>query len=230
MKLLTIIPTQKELDYFLLACSELGLKSDSMEIGKLTINHFPTIDVAAAPGGLGKTQFAVQTQYLIDTGSWELIICTGAAGALVDNLAVGDVIIATESVEHDIRNRFGKPLLPRFPGDKFILDRCRQFLKNDSAFHLHYGPIASGDEDVVDNKRRTEIQTKTKALVVAWEGAGGARASLYSKIPFLEIRGVTDSAGSNAASDFQTNLKTVMKNVAVVISKIARCCTNQEKS
>ena len=226
MKLLTIIPTQIELDYFLHACSELGLKSDSMEVGKLTINYFPTIDVAVAPGGLGKTQFAVQTQYLIDTGNWELIICAGAAGALVDDLAVGDVVIATESVEHDIRNRFGKPIMPRFPCDEFILDQCRQFLKNDSAFHLHYGPIASGDEDVVDNTRRTAIQTKTKALVVAWEGAGGARASQYSIIPFLEIRGVTDRAGSNAAFDYQTNLETVMKNVALVISKIARCCTN----
>jgi adenosylhomocysteine nucleosidase len=229
MKLLTIIPTQEELDCFLHACSELGYKSDTMEVGKLSINHFPTIDVAVASGGLGKTQFAVQTQYLIDTGRWELVICAGAAGALVDDLAVGDVVIATESVEHDIQNRFGKPMLPKFPCDESVLGQCRQTLRSDSAFFLHYGPIASGDEDVVDSARRAAIHAQTKALVVAWEGAGGARSSQYSKAPFLEIRGVTDSAGSNAASNYRTNLKTVMSNVAIVISRLARCCHNQER-
>ena len=48
---------------------------------------------------------------------------------------------------------------------------------------------------------------RTGALAVAWEGAGGARACHFSGIPFLEIRGITDSADSDAASDFRATLE-----------------------
>ena len=43
-----------------------------------------------APGGHGKTQFAVQAQYLIDWfPSVELVICAGAGGSLALELSVG---------------------------------------------------------------------------------------------------------------------------------------------
>jgi len=57
---------------------------------------------------------------------------------------------------------------------------------------------------------------RTGALAVAWEGAGGARACHFSGIPFLEIRGITDSADSDAASDFGANLEGAMRNVAAL--------------
>src|SRR6266478_4000180 len=54
------------------------------------------------------------------TISQHLVICAGAAGALVNGLSIGDVVVATETVEHDIRNKFGLPLLPRFGSAKAI--------------------------------------------------------------------------------------------------------------
>lgn len=58
----------------------------------------------------------------------------------------------------------------------------------------------------------------TGALAVAWEGAGGARACHFSGIPFVEIRGITDRADSDAASDFEANLGSAMGNVARLIT------------
>jgi nucleoside phosphorylase len=54
--------------------------------------------------------------------------------------------------------------------------------------------IASGDEDIVTIERAAELHTQTGAVAVAWEGAGVARACLFSQIPYLEIRGITDTA------------------------------------
>ena len=52
-------------------------------IGRLPVVQFPDLGVTLARGGLGKVQFAVQTQHLLDTCSdWDLIVCAGAAGAL----------------------------------------------------------------------------------------------------------------------------------------------------
>ena len=222
MKILTVIPTKEELDQFLCAWIEQGHQSRSVATDRLSTLSFPTLSVTVAAGGFGKAQFAVQTQYLIDRELWDLVICGGAAGALLDELAIGDVVVATETVEHDIRNKFGPPHLPRFRTPPQVLERCHRALKKTpSAFRVHYAPIASGDEDVVNAERRAEIQVRTRASAVTWEGAGGARASRFAGVPFVEIRGVTDNANSTAAADYKANLKAAMKNVAQVVTSLA---------
>ena len=221
MKILTVTPIQAELDCFVDACREAGYDAEEGSTGKLPLTRFPLLDVTVAPGGLGKVAFAVHTQHLVEQGQWALVICAGSAGALVDTVSPGDVVIGTETVEHDIRNGFGKPLVPRFPGAEFILRRSRDVLEAEDSFRIHYGPIASGDEDVVDGERRAAVHAKTGALAVAWEGAGGARASRFSGVPFIEIRGVTDRAGGAVASEFRLNLERAMRNVAHVVASLA---------
>ncbi|MFA5189379.1 MAG: 5'-methylthioadenosine/S-adenosylhomocysteine nucleosidase [Verrucomicrobiia bacterium] len=217
MKILAIVPTQDEFHYFLQACLEKSYQADTAFTGKLPVTHFPALGIAVACGGLGKTQFAVQTQHLIDLAHWDWVICAGAAGALVESISVGDVVVATETVEHDIRNKFGKPMLPRFGGAKTILEHCHQTLPASSAFKVHFGCVASGDEDVVESERRKALHLQTGALAVAWEGAGGARACQFSDVPYLEVRGVSDSANGKAALDYEKNLPLVMSNVARVV-------------
>ncbi len=223
MNILTIIPTQRELDGFIQACHESGQDSESAVTGKLPLTAFPALSIAVAHGGLGKTQFAVHTQHLIEQRPWTLVICAGTSGALVDDVAVGDVVIATETVEHDFRNGFGSLRVPRFPSADHILARCRDALRQtEHTFQVHYAPIASGDEDVMEEERRAAIRAHTGAVVCAWEGAGGARASQFSDVPFVEIRGVTDNANPDAAVDFKLNVKAAMHNVAQVIVSLAQ--------
>jgi adenosylhomocysteine nucleosidase len=219
MKILTLVPIQAELDFLLQAWVDKGFQTRNSIMGRLPVAHVPELDVTLACGGLGKAQFAVQTQHLLDAcPTWDLVICAGAAGALVDVLSVGDVVVATETVEHDIHNRFGKPLLPRFAGAEAVLSGVRSVASHIESLQVHFGPIASGDEDVVDADTRRMLHQRTGALAVAWEGAGGARACHFSGVPFVEIRGITDEADSNAASDFEENLGGAMENVATLIA------------
>jgi adenosylhomocysteine nucleosidase len=105
MQILVVIPIKKELDFFRQSCLDLGLHAETVMVGKLLVTRFPELGIVVGTGGLGKTQFAVQTQYMIDVGpGWDVVICAGAAGALDDALAVGVGVIATETVEHEIRN------------------------------------------------------------------------------------------------------------------------------
>jgi adenosylhomocysteine nucleosidase len=219
MKILTLVPIQAELDFLLQAWVDKGFQTRNSIMGRLPVAHVPELDVTLACGGLGKAQFAVQTQHLLDAcPTWDLVICAGAAGALVDVLSVGDVVVATETVEHDIHNRFGKPLLPRFAGAEAVLSGVRSVASHIESLQVHFGPIASGDEDVVDADTRRMLHQRTGALAVAWEGAGGARACHFSGVPFVEVRGITDEADSNAASDFEENLGGAMENVATLIA------------
>ena len=225
MRTLVVIPTQKEFDYFLESCAEFELLAENSMIGKLPVVQFADLGISLSRGGLGKVQFAVRTQHLLDAyPDWGLVICAGAAGALVDDLSVGDVVVSTETVEHDIINRFGEPLLPRFSGAETILSALRSVTPVCNSFRVHFGPVASGDEDVVDTDRRKALHGLTGALAVAWEGAGGARACQFSNVPFVEIRGVTDRADSDAPLDYEANLRSVMRNISALIISWQKSC------
>lgn len=53
--------------------------------------------------------------------------------------SVGDVVIATKTVEYDMRNRFSPPHLPRFRTAEHVLELCRSVLQAERAFQVHYG-------------------------------------------------------------------------------------------
>jgi adenosylhomocysteine nucleosidase len=218
MKSLVIIPMQEELDAFRRFLDAQRLEGIQRQVGRLAAIHFPGPDITLVKGGLGKVQFAIHTQHVLDmTHGWDLVICAGAAGALVETLKVGDVVVATETVEHDIHNRFGRPIIPRFAGAAELIGSLRSEERDHAGFAVHFGPLASGDEDVVTAGRRGELRRRTQALAVAWEGAGAARACHFHRVPFLEIRGITDGADTKAAADFSANLETAMKHVATLI-------------
>jgi adenosylhomocysteine nucleosidase len=218
VKRLIVIPTQAEFDGFLQACTALGFSAEAARLGRFPVVHVPAQGITVAHGGLGKVQCALQTQHLLDLcPGWDVVICAGTAGALIDALAPGDVVVATETVEHDIRNKFGAPVLPRFRSADTVFAALQAGVSAQTAFTVHCGPIASGDEDVVDRERRRAIHQGTGALAVAWEGAGGARACYFSDVPYIEVRGITDHANSQAAADFKRNRPMAMRHVATLI-------------
>ena len=219
MRKLIITPMKEELNFLVQGCTKVGFHTESAMIGRLPVVRIPELDVTLARGGLGKVQFAVQTQHLLDTrNDWDLVVCAGAAGALTDEVSVGDVVVATTTVEHDYNNKFNERALPKFDGARTAIADLKSVSHSTNAFSVHFGPIASGDEDVVETERKRMLHESTGALAVAWEGAGGAKACAFSGIPFVEIRGVTDTADHNAASDFEDNLGVAMSNLAILIT------------
>ena len=79
--------------------------------------------------------------------------------------------------------------------------------------------MAGGDEDVIDVERGKELRGSTTRIAVAWEGVGGARASAFNEIPYLELRGATDTANHEAPVVFYVNLKIAMNNIAHLLLK-----------
>jgi adenosylhomocysteine nucleosidase len=173
-------------------------------------------------GGHGKVQFALRTQAFINEKRPDLVICAGACGGIASGVRVLDVVAGEATVEHDFKLRFVQRPLPSFAGEASALKLLKDYVVPEPSFGLHFGLIASGDEDVIGADRAAEIHGATKALAVAWEGAGGARACLHAGVPFLEIRGVTDSADHAAVENFRINLPKAMNNVAAVLSSLTK--------
>jgi adenosylhomocysteine nucleosidase len=221
MKILIVIPTRVELNAFLEACREQGYPGAAGKSGELPVTAFPELGTTVALGGVGKKRQTLRTQELIAAGDWELVICAGSAGALAPGPVRGDVVIATETVEYDLRKKLDDSRLPRYPGSEAILSLCRQTIETEPGFRVHYGPVASGEQFLMTGLQRAAVYQRTHALVAAMEGAGGALACQPSGVAFLEIRAVTDVGNLMAPFDFILNLKAAMKNVAQVVIALA---------
>jgi adenosylhomocysteine nucleosidase len=212
-RILILAPLAEEWSILLRACEE-RVPAEILPDLKLPCAYFPKWRLALAQGGHGKTQLAVQAQYLIDRfPTASLVVCVGAAGSLHPNLTVGDVVVGTETVEHDYRLLFATRPLPRFCGDAASLALLREAARSISGFRVAFDVIASGDEDVVSSSRAAEIRAQTGAACVAWEGSGAARAAAFNGLVSLEIRGITDAADKEAPQDFDHNLPIAMGNL-----------------
>jgi adenosylhomocysteine nucleosidase len=222
VKLLVITPIEEELDVLSGVLRELGGEDEAVPAGRAMSLSFYKSGVLLLQGGLGKAEFGVHTQHALDSlegvGG---VVCAGVAGALDESLAVADVVVATETVEHDFNWPRGER--PRFEGHGPFIDAIQNAdVQTGGAFSIHFGPVASGDEGINDIGRARELREGTGALAVAWEGAGGARAARYSGVPFLEIRGISDLADNNAYSEWEGNVPRAMRNVATVLDALVR--------
>jgi len=215
--ILIVTPLLEEYNDLYESLTSIGLESHRDKIGKLDVHRFPELNVTLARGGHGKTQFGIQTQYLLDHAQFDLVICAGAAGALAPEMKIGDLIVTTTIIEHDYNNKFSQRPKPQFHGDVKSIEQLKALQLTDANFRVHFGIMAGGDEDVIEIERGRELRELHTALAVAWEGVGGARACVFSEVPYLELRGATDTANHEAPVVFDANLKIVMRNIAYVL-------------
>ncbi len=169
-----------------------------------------------AQGGLGKVDFAVRTLHIVEQEpSLDGVICLGTCGALSAGLAIGDVVIATETVEHDFNRKLTEGPIPRFQSDSTLLAAFRAAESSlPHGISVTYGPIASGDEGIDSSARAKELIDRTGGIVAAWEGAGGAKACAFAGVPYIEIRCVSDLADEDAMTDYRANTPPAMGNLA----------------
>ena len=120
MRILALTPIRDEFNALTSWLNKLGFVTYGRSTGRMPFVSYLGGKLVVAQGGLGKAQFGIQAQHAIDTmRDRDMVICAGSAGGLSDDLKIGDVVVATETVEHDFKWGIlsGKPL-PRFPGHR----------------------------------------------------------------------------------------------------------------
>lgn len=176
----------------------------------------------------GKVAATITATLLIQEFGVTDLFFIGTAGALADDLKVGDIVVSKRLVQHDldarpIISRFELPLLNRVYVDsnpeltelagKAVSNLLAKGVENmvgEEAVNefnldpkLYYGDIASGDQFVNSNERREEILgLLPNVLCVEMEGAAVAQVCLEFGTPFTVIRTISDTADHNARVDF----------------------------
>lgn len=206
----------------------LNIKSKIINQGPFTIQltNYKDKELILILSGIGKVNAAIASQYLIDKFSPNFIINVGVAGNLTDYLTFGDVVIASDLVQHDMdATAFGDPLgqIPRmdvfaFHSDSRLVNKCINISQNNM-FKKIVGRIISGDQ-FIDNHEQVKFLHHTfNALACDMESAAVAQVAHLNKIPFIIIRALSDQAGQNniKASHSFSELKEMSANRASII-------------
>ena len=80
-------------------------------IGKVTLNG---VEVVIVRSGIGKVNAGICTQILVDDYGVDCVINTGIAGSLRNEINIGDIVISTDAVQHDMDVRISDTRSARF--------------------------------------------------------------------------------------------------------------------
>ena len=169
-------------------------------------------EVVVVRSGIGKVNAAVCSQILVDRFGVEAIVNTGIAGSLRAEINIGDIVLSTDSVQHDMdATGFGYPAgqIPRmdtfaFPADEKLLNLakecCARVNPDIQAFTER---VVSGDQFISDKEKKQWLTETFDGSCTEMEGAAIAQVCYLNHIGCLIIRAISDKADDSANMDYQ---------------------------
>lgn len=178
--------------------------------------------------GIGKVNAAICTQILADHYHVSAVINSGIAGSLKNEINIGDVVLSTDVVHHDMdATGFGYPAgqIPQMKEFSFHADEnLRNLAENcckevNPEVGIFKGRVVSGDQFVSDRVKKTWISDTFKGFCTEMEGAAIAQTAHLNHIPFLVIRAISDKADDSANMDYsEFERKAVKASVNLILA------------
>ena len=170
-------------------------------------------DVVVVRSGIGKVNAGICAQILVDRFQADMLINTGIAGSLDARIDIGDMVISTDALHHDMdATIFGDAIgqIPRmdtlaFPADEELVRKAAK--ANEKAnpdIRTFTGKVASGDQFISTREAKEKIVENFHPLCVEMEGAGIAQAAYLNKVSYVIIRAISDKADNSATMDYPT--------------------------
>ena len=158
----------------------------------VTLGTLTDHDVVIVRSGVGKVSAGVCVQVLCDRYGVDRIINTGVAGSLDPTIDVGDIVVSTSCVQHDVdATVFGYepgqvPGLPAsFEADDILAQAAVAAVGVAAPeVRAHRGRVASGDQFVHD--------AATKDRQEAW----------LNGVPIVVVRAISDKPGTTSTMEY----------------------------
>ena len=208
------------------------IMSDTLEhtVGAMTLvsGKLYGADAVVTVCGEGKVNAAMCTQAMIMEYAPDLIVNTGVGGGLADGLKIGDVVVASAVVEHDMdMSPLGYPIgfvsgvnRTEMPCDKKtadLLERCTRELN----IPCRRGIVASGDQFISSDEKKAFLVKTFNASVCEMEGAAIGHVCIRNGVPFGVLRSVSDSGDDKASMSFPEFAELAAKNSIAIIKLFA---------
>ena len=188
-------------------------------------------DVVVVRSGIGKVNAAICTQILADCFQVTEVINTGIAGSLDARIDIGDIVLSTDVLHHDMdATGFGYPLgqVPRmdtlsFEASTRMREKAKEICeKVNPDIHVFEGRIVSGDQFVSAQEKKNWIQEHFHGCCTEMEGAAIAHTAYLNGIPFLIVRAISDKADNSAHMDYaEFEAKAIQHTVSLMKEYVA---------
>lgn len=185
------------------------------------------IPVVIVRSGIGKVNAGMCVQILADLFHVTHVINTGVAGSLNASIDIGDIVISSDALYHDVdATGFGYPLgeVPQLGTLSFVADP--QMIAQAKAscqivnpeIKVFEGRIVSGDQFVSSPSVKDNILANfPDSYCTEMEGAAIAHAAWLNKLPFVIIRAISDKADNSAHMDYPTFEKAAAEHSAKLV-------------
>lgn len=221
-------------------------KIDTIEGIKFVSGNLKNKYVVLVESGVGKVNSTMTCTVLIQHFKPSVILFTGVAGGLSNDLEIGDIIISDSVVQYDFGTLNDDNSITYW-GAKNPIDNKRNpiFFKADphlvtiaktAAIHIQLdsiviskvlrmpkiktGIIATGDLFIASSKRKYQLNSTLGANAVEMEGGAIAQVCFEQHVPFLIIRSISDLANKNSEVNYEDFVKIASVNSAILSENI----------
>ena len=192
-----------------------------------TLNGLPAVVVQC---GVGKVNAAMCTQILCDLYNVTHLVNTGIAGSLCADLDIGDLLVSSDAMYHDMDAvHFGYPFgkvpgmdVTAFPADETMIRYAFAAAEAVNPGHTRIGRVASGDQFVAVKELKEKIIANTQGLCTEMEGAAIAQTAYRNGLPFVILRAISDKADDSAEMDYPTFERIAAHRCAEVTMHLAK--------
>ncbi|CAM2822636.1 5'-methylthioadenosine/adenosylhomocysteine nucleosidase [Paenibacillus sediminis] len=166
--------------------------------------------VVVCKSGVGKVNAAVTTQILIDTFGIDTVLFTGVAGAVHPDLEIGDIVISTSCVQHDMDVTalgFPRGVIPyqetsEFKADNKLIALAEEACNKINEGRYMKGKVLSGDQFISSREVVKMLHEELGGACAEMEGAAVAQVCHMNDIPFVILRSMSDKADGSAHINF----------------------------
>ncbi|UNK20215.1 5'-methylthioadenosine/adenosylhomocysteine nucleosidase [Paenibacillus sp. N3/727] len=166
--------------------------------------------VVVCKSGVGKVNAAVTTQILIDYFGVSQVLFTGVAGALDPRLNIGDIVISSSCMQHDMdvtplgyeRGVIPYQSISDFPADEHLISLAETACKELAAEGYLVGKVLSGDQFIASRDTVQTLYEQLNGACAEMEGSAVAQVCHMNGVPYVVIRSMSDKADGSAHVNF----------------------------
>ena len=205
-----------------------GRKEETIGMDTFVSGRLFGQEAVLAVCGPGKVNAALCAQSMILRYRPEWVLNLGVAGAGDTAVSIGDMVIATAAVQHDVdTSPIGDPVgmvskinLIEIPCDAALRAKLVAAASALPDVKVYEGIVATGDQFINSGDVRARIHEGYHAMAVEMEGGAVAQACYMHGVPCGVLRSISDQADGRSEMDYPTFAALAAKHSQQVVERL----------
>lgn len=184
------------------------------------------VPVVVVRCGVGKVHAAMCAQTLVTLFGVTHVINTGVAGSLDARINIGDIVVSTDAVEHDMDvtalgyapGEHADLHLVAFEADEGLREAVMAAASEVASDVCAYtGRVCSGDQFIGSREAKRRIVDTFGGLCCEMEGAAIAHVCHVAGVPFVVARAISDKADDSSSIAYPEFEKAAAAHCAKIV-------------